>query len=53
MEDFRHISRLDDIHGRRDPELEAPHRLPGLHVNPRRILLSLTVILGMIAWWVQ
>jgi hypothetical protein len=52
MEDFRHISRLADIHGRQHPEQE-PHRLPGLQINPRRILLSLTVILGMIAWWAQ
>ena len=53
MEDFRHISRLADIHGHKHRELEPAHRLPSLQINPRRILLSLTVILGMIAWWAQ
>ncbi len=53
MEDFRHISRLADIHGRQHPEFQPAQRLPRLKFNPRRILLSLTVILGMIAWWAQ
>jgi hypothetical protein len=58
MEDFRHISRLAEIHGRRGEELETLQREPLANLAPRlnlrRVLLSLTVvILGMAAWWGQ
>jgi hypothetical protein len=55
MEDFRHISRLAEIHGRRGEDLEVhpPASLASLppRFNLRRVLLSLTVVLlGMAAW---
>jgi hypothetical protein len=59
MEDFRHVSRLADVQLDRwkavQEAREAAERAPTLsvrHLNLRRVLLSLTVvILGMAAWW--
>ena len=57
MEDFRQISRIAEIHGRRGEELETLQRTslpsPASRLYLRRVLLSLTIILGMAAWWVQ
>lgn len=54
MEDFRHLSRVAEIHGHRPLVLERGHRRPGLHLNPGRLLLSFTaIVLGMFAWWGQ
>jgi hypothetical protein len=59
MEDFRHISRLADIHGDQRRELERARREANLLPAPplfnlRRVIVSLTVvILGMLAWWGQ
>lgn len=56
MEDFRQISRIVEIHGRRgrlpeDLDAPAPAALQS-QLNLRRVLLSLTVVvLGMAAWW--
>lgn len=55
MEDFRQISRIADIHGRRG---QSPDDLPPAlaDLQPRlylrRVLLSLTVaVLSLAAWW--
>jgi hypothetical protein len=59
MEDFRHISRLAEIHGEQRREVERARRdanlLPSApQFNLRRVIVSLTVvILGMLAWWGQ
>ena len=61
MEDFRHLSRIAEIHGRRghnpedNPRSQDRPAAMALGLNLRRVLLSFTVVtglaVGMAAWW--